>query len=236
MCLSNGKFYIGASIDVERRWKEHKSTLRRNAHHSKRMQNAWNKYGEQNFSWEILEECDVDSLSSVEQSWIDKTRCCDKNIGFNISEFSEFKLWTSKRQSKDFVVTHPSGYEEYVTNMSEFCRLNNLNQGAMIAVARHKTNHHKSFQCRYSYMSFEEWQLKRKSIITENKNKKRPMSRKKPSSYRIITPDGSEILITSLSKFCLENDLSQGNMTEVANGNRKQHKGYICYFAPNSTK
>jgi hypothetical protein len=49
--------------------------------------------------------------------------------------------------------------------------------------------------------------------------------------YIITYPDGKEELITNLNKFCRENGLHKGNLTEVAQGKRKQHKGYKVRYA-----
>lgn len=38
------KRYIGSSIDVERRLKEHKRNLKAHRHSNQHLQNAWNKY------------------------------------------------------------------------------------------------------------------------------------------------------------------------------------------------
>ena len=46
----NGKYYVGSSKDViNYRWIHHKRALRSNRHKNDYLQNAWNKYGEDNF-------------------------------------------------------------------------------------------------------------------------------------------------------------------------------------------
>ena len=51
-----GKMYIGESLDIYRRWHdEHILQLRKNRHYNKELQNDFNKYGEENFEFEILE-------------------------------------------------------------------------------------------------------------------------------------------------------------------------------------
>lgn len=51
-----GKLYIGESLDIYRRWHdEHIPQLRKNCHYNKELQNDFNKYGEENFSFEVLE-------------------------------------------------------------------------------------------------------------------------------------------------------------------------------------
>ena len=52
----NNKVYIGESNDIERRWLEHIEELNNNSHHSYKLQNDWNTYGEENFTFKILEE------------------------------------------------------------------------------------------------------------------------------------------------------------------------------------
>jgi hypothetical protein len=50
----------------------------------------------------------------------------------------------------------------------------------------------------------------------------------KQLSWKLITPEGNEFLITNLRKFCMENNLDQGNMVKVSQGILKQHKGWKC--------
>lgn len=45
----NGKRYIGSSIHIEQRFKEHLRNLRANKHVNAHLQSAWNKYGEHSF-------------------------------------------------------------------------------------------------------------------------------------------------------------------------------------------
>jgi len=81
----NGKVYIGSAVDIERRWRVHKRLLKQNKHHSRHLQRSYNKHGECNFIFEVLEGVeDKNLLLESEQRWMDKTRCCDDKIGYNI--------------------------------------------------------------------------------------------------------------------------------------------------------
>lgn len=84
--LINGKFYIGSSNDIHRRWKEHINELNRNVHCNKYLQKSYNKYGIENFEFTIIEVCSEDEQIIREQYWIDITNCYDKNIGYNLSK------------------------------------------------------------------------------------------------------------------------------------------------------
>ena len=81
----NGKYYIGSTtVSFKRRFNKHKLSLRKGVHHSVKLQNAWNKYGEDNFEFEILEEYPKNICSCMEQWWINMTECYKNNIGYNI--------------------------------------------------------------------------------------------------------------------------------------------------------
>lgn len=66
-----GKRYVGSSADIETRWTTHRCHLRKGVHHSRKLQNSWNKHGEENFSFEVLEVCPKDDLVGREQFYID---------------------------------------------------------------------------------------------------------------------------------------------------------------------
>ena len=68
--LVNDTKYIGKAVDIDVRWRNEINELRRNAFHNIHLQRAWNKYGENNFKFEIVEECNIESLSDRERFWI----------------------------------------------------------------------------------------------------------------------------------------------------------------------
>lgn len=80
----NNKVYIGSTSNLNKRWDTHRRRLNNNKHHSNYLQNAWNKYGEGCFVFEILEtlQSKKEMLDS-EQRWLDKTLCYDKENGYN---------------------------------------------------------------------------------------------------------------------------------------------------------
>lgn len=70
--LINNNVYLGSAVNLRKRKDLHLFELRANKHHSRYLQNAWNKYGEQNFKFEIIEIIQVRTkLIEREQYWID---------------------------------------------------------------------------------------------------------------------------------------------------------------------
>lgn len=83
--LQNGRVYVGSSGNLKKRWKEHKNDLKNGAHHSQKLQNAWNKYGEDSFEFSILEAVfDKAKLLEQEQYWIDLLSAANR-VNYNIS-------------------------------------------------------------------------------------------------------------------------------------------------------
>ena len=73
--IINGKIYVGSASSkggFRKRWNEHRSALKNNQHHSKHLQSAWNKYGENSFIFEIIEiVIDVNLILEREQHYLD---------------------------------------------------------------------------------------------------------------------------------------------------------------------
>ncbi len=80
----NGKFYVGSSCNCEERFSAHKILLRKGKHHSVVLQRAWNKYGERNFIFKVIEECCAERLLDREQFYIDNF-----NPHYNTNPFAD---------------------------------------------------------------------------------------------------------------------------------------------------
>lgn len=68
--LTNGKKYIGQTKNINRRWREHLGCLKGNRHSNSHLQRAFNKYGEDNMSFSVIEMCKEDELDTKESDYI----------------------------------------------------------------------------------------------------------------------------------------------------------------------
>ena len=69
--MINGKSYIGKTeYSIENRWKEHSRAYKYEQNQSRALYRAMNKYGIENFNFEILEECEKSKLSEREIYYI----------------------------------------------------------------------------------------------------------------------------------------------------------------------
>lgn len=75
----NGKSYIGQSNNIERRIKEHQCKI------DIPIELAIHKYGKDAFTYEVIEECDLEQLDEKERYWIAYYNTY-KGFGYNCSE------------------------------------------------------------------------------------------------------------------------------------------------------
>jgi group I intron endonuclease len=82
---TNGKVYVGSAVNIAARWRGHLSQLRRGIHHSGHLQAAWNKHGEEAFSFSILQEVKKrESLIEEENRWIASLNSSERTAGYNL--------------------------------------------------------------------------------------------------------------------------------------------------------
>lgn len=115
---ANSKVYIGSSISINERWREHKRDLKSNKHHSQHLQKAWNKYGEDCFEFNILEECNREETLIREQYYLDKFQSFNKNKGYNIAKNSSAPMMGRKFSEETL-----AKLSEGVKNRDESCWL-----------------------------------------------------------------------------------------------------------------
>lgn len=83
-CTANNKVYIGLSSNLEQRIKAHISKLTHGTHTNKHLQAAWDLYGENSFTFDIIEYCDdVNMLKEREIFYISKYKSDNREYGFN---------------------------------------------------------------------------------------------------------------------------------------------------------
>jgi len=89
----NGKIYIGSSLNIYQRFYMHRSNLDRGKHHSTHLQRAWDKYGKENFIFEIIEEVpDKSMLLEREQYYMDTAKSYERESGYNINPTATSRL------------------------------------------------------------------------------------------------------------------------------------------------
>jgi len=89
----NNKLYIGSAVDLTRRWNKHKRYLNKNIHPNKYLQASWNKHGEKNFQFKVLQYVEnVKNIIAIEQSWLDWFKSFERGVGYNICRIADNRL------------------------------------------------------------------------------------------------------------------------------------------------
>lgn len=204
-CIPTGKIYIGSAVHIQHRWKQHCHRLNRGNHQNIYLQAAWNKYGEENFAFLVLEFVEKSNLLRAEQEWIDKTKCTDRNIGFNIYETAGSPGDARVQVWEGFI--DPDGNELTITNLYDFCRRHNLDFPSMHRLAMGKSK----------LKSYKGWT-----------HKNSPRKREFVKTYKgFINPSGQAVgPITNLAAFCREHELDLTHMVAVSKGRIYSHRGW----------
>lgn len=94
-CISNNKIYVGKSINIFKRMREHIYRLNsdNDPDENTYLFNAWKKHGIHNFEYSILENVSNDEtlLSERELYWIHHLNSLNRNIGYNLRSDSNSK-------------------------------------------------------------------------------------------------------------------------------------------------
>jgi len=107
--------YVGQTIHPEKRFKQHKNMLESNSHYNLHLQHSWNKYGEENFCFEILEYCEKEKLNERELFYIEAIGSLHPN-GYNLvnrgsnismSEETRKKISLSAKERLSIPSNHP---------------------------------------------------------------------------------------------------------------------------------
>lgn len=117
----DGKSYIGQSVDIKRRYKEHKTRKTENS----LFHDAIKEYGFNNFDFSIVELCKVEELDAKEMYYIKEYNTLTPN-GYNVSEGGHLR--------------HPVGLSSIndVTSIIYFLKntnMSNIEIGALFGVS-----------------------------------------------------------------------------------------------------
>ena len=102
----NGKVYIGQSVDIGRRWREH-MTAKDEIYFHKAIQ----KYGVENFEWEVIERCKKKDLDEREIYWIEYYDSFNK--GYNCTKGGDGNSGEGNPNWKGGVSSDEDYYRQY---------------------------------------------------------------------------------------------------------------------------
>ena len=242
-CIANGKMYVGSSCDMANRTRVHFWKAKRQEHHSRKFQAAFNKYGQEAFQIDVLEyvhpsSVDIQAaLLETEQKWISRLDVVRRGFNITPTAGSAFGIRKTEAQrkaigeraSKRFRVISPTGEMYDVKGLRPFCQSKGLNAGAMNQVAIGKNLHHKGWRCEYWDAPFpaEHWGELDFKALAEAGGARMLSDRQ----YRVSSVQGDHLIVHNLAEFCRQRGLSAKCLSATAApGKNKQnwHKGWRC--------
>ena len=210
-CLANEKVYIGSSIDLDRRYSDHLKNLKNQTHCNPHLQNAWNKYGSESFTFEVIQYVPyLARLIFWEQLYLDYYHAANRVHGFNICP----------KAGNCLGVKHTL---ETRAKLSEAKKGNQNTKGfkhSAETCAKYSENRKgKGNQYTRGFKRTAETHAK----ITASQVKNNPF-------YWVATSPEGKIYdpIFNLREFCRDHNLHHGNMGGVANGKYKSYKSWLC--------
>lgn len=234
--LVNHKRYIGLSTDIDSRWKTHKRKLNGNSHVNEHLQSAWNKYGENNFDFSIIEKCKEENIKEREKYYISLYNTQDNKLGYNKTSGGDGIKDLSEECSEKISISETMYPVVCLTINGDFVKeYRNCAKAAIDLCGRTENirqccNKEVGYKTQYGFI----WMYK-----TDYEN---GLFNK---SYYIRGNNSKEIDVYDLSgnyintysnarEIDKELGIPYRNVSQVCNGQKRQSHGYICRFKGDS--
>lgn len=222
LCIPTGKVYIGSAVDLWNRRRLHFNDLQNKSgrtHHSRYLQRAWAKYGEDAFTFIVLEYCPREKLIEREQYYLDLYQAYEPDKGYNTARLAGSNLGNRPNEETRKKMSAASRGRKYGPPPQE--------RRDRISAATKGRDH---------------WTGRKHK--PESIEKMRKVIRLNPHTHRaantgdhvsaalakridgFISPDGELVSIENMRSFCREHGLKQSAMYCLARGKQVQHQGW----------
>ena len=211
--LINNKIYIGQTKqDLKNRKRQHKYFLKKQ--NNNLFHNALRKYGFENFTWEILCECDSkEELDEMEFHYINQYRTFWK-----FSDCNGYNLTLG-------------GEGTYLHPLSKNAR--QKMRDAKLGKKQSRETVLKRVASRKNYKHSEKTKQKIGAANKKPRPERRGKNSKVSKKYTVISPDGERYYVLCLSEFCRnfeKEKLHVSRLVMCARGKQKYYKGYQCFY------
>jgi group I intron endonuclease len=221
---TNGKVYIGSTVDFERRWGRHKDDLRLNQHHNLHLQCSWNKYGKDIFEFGILEYLNnLDELHLAEIFWVDIYKEEGRDI-YNIAtpgKAPTLGLPVSK-ETRHKISEALKGVPKSEEHRRKLSKANMGKPNGMLG-----RKHSKESRRRMSAAQMGNTNTLGHKLSEEHKRKLIEANIKLYPAF--VNRETGEVIPEgyNLTALCRERNLCPANMWNVAHRNSRSYKGWV---------
>lgn len=207
----NGKIYIGQSVNIEERFKRHKS-LKDNLVVHKALQ----KYGVDNFSFSIVELCEIVELDEKEKYWIHYYNSLIPK-GYNMVDGGSNGAGLAKSRKVLQYDLQGNFLQEY-DSARQAAALTGINNSSISACCRGEISHTKEYQWKY---------------FDDNKKTIFPLEKVIINNFPILQFDKKGNFIKeypSMKEAAEESGASKPVISKVCNHKGKTAGGYLWCF------
>ena len=249
----NNKMYIGQAVDIEDRWKAHRSGLRGDYHDNTHLQNSWKRDGEENFEFTILLECEESDLNMYEEYYIFDLMTFDPRVGYNknyggksgrptaetkrkLSESAKGRQFSEETRRK--LSETKKGKQLSEETKRKISEANKGKKGYWYGKQLSEETKRKMSEANKDKQLSEETKRKmsesRKGEKNPNYGKQLSEEHKRKLSKPVVQIDPTTNKIVKMWESAREADRQGGfdfkNISQCCNGKRKTHKGYKWMF------
>lgn len=210
--VNNHRYVGSAARSIANRWAEHRYALRNNKHRNQHLQNVWNKYSEQSFSFVVLENCDPKRVLDAEQTW------------YELFKSQELPLYNKRENVASQLGLKHSDDSKRKMSKSIKARYENPEYKVRFKQAMIKSRSNPITLKKSSDSMRKSWSS------VENRIK-----RGVGFDFQFISNDGILCTTVNLSTLCGLYSLSISAMLKVHNGNLKHYKGWRKYIGQELT-
>jgi group I intron endonuclease len=231
--LKNNAKYIGSSIRNEIRWRRHITDLNYNRHHSKYLQRAWNKYGKDNFKFNVIrriENISQEELFEIEQKYLDDRKSnYPSKLNYNTCWFAKGGTVSSQitKETREKMSKSHIGVKFSLERRNDLVdSWTNRSKNEYVLIDPNKNTHRfKNIRkfCREHKLEPVGIGLLLRDKIYFYKGWIKNYSH----SYSFISPEGIIFdNIISLTDFCTEHNLRMKGMSKLHRGANKSYYGW----------
>ena len=218
--LINGKIYIGQTVkSLEKRWKNHLASSKKSNYP---IHLAIKKYGQENFSREILFECSTqEELNSQELKNALELNSFAPN-GYNLAAGDGKGKWSEETKKKMSLAKKGKPMPE-----DQKIRLRTLSKGR-----KHSEETKKKMSLSRSGDKNPLFGKKGEKSPLFGKHRSKEVRQKisenhgKAKEYFLISPTGEHISGKNLRKFCRDNDINYNSIKDITYGKPETNTGW----------
>lgn len=197
----DSKNYVGQTQNSKgfwKRWMQHRRLLRLNKHENPYLQKSYNKHGESQFVFRVLEICERDiNLDERETYWVETLKSMKNENGWNIDRIDKYGVRSQyerpeRKNLREFELISPNGEIVKAKGVTKFAKENGLIPSAVQMLLSGR------------YKSSMGWKSLHPDVITREELKK---------SFTVISPLGESFTFDNPHKFMGEHGLLKDNQT-----------------------